>query len=282
MLVSEDHFIPANHDIQQKDDPYIYLTTIERQHLVDRWDTPTGQDILHQWSASGYDRAVLDRLVGKLYGQTDIRGIDLHGRSLSGLNLRDVDLFASNLSGADLKRADLTHAHLSESNIRGAKFDWANMEGVLLDNVDYDAATSFLGVDLNKVNFVLAALVQEHALTQNRIANLRKKNPILAFFLRVTSDYGRNFTWFLCWCLAIIIFFGYLSYVIPNAISTGTGAATFGDGLYFSFVTFTTLGFGAVTPGNMAGKIIFVAEVTIGYMMLSLLVAILSKRVFGP
>jgi hypothetical protein len=48
---------------------------------------------------------------------------------------------------------------------------------------------------------------------------------------------------------------------------------------YYSFVTFTTLGFGDVTPGNLGGEIIVTVEVVLGYITLGILVSILANKV---
>jgi uncharacterized protein YjbI with pentapeptide repeats len=90
------------------------------------------------------------------------------------VDLSKADFYGSILTRADLSGANLSDSWLSESVIVGTKFNWANMEGVLLDNVEFDVSTDFLGVDLNKVNFNLAALLKEQALNQQRIDNLKK------------------------------------------------------------------------------------------------------------
>ena len=45
------------------------------------------------------------------------------------------------------------------------------MNGVFLDNVDFDNRTSFTGVNINAINFTLAALLEDLALGQARIIN---------------------------------------------------------------------------------------------------------------
>ncbi|MEP0802800.1 hypothetical protein [Funiculus sociatus] len=64
---------------------------------------------------------------------------------------------------------------------------------ILVDNVDFGSKTSFIGVNLNEINFTLAALIQESALGQARIINLERKRPILAAFLSISCDYGRSY-----------------------------------------------------------------------------------------
>ena len=48
--------------------------------------------------------------------------------------------------------------------------------------------------------------------------------------------------------------------------------------LYFSIVTFTTLGFGDVTPVTGLGKVVVTAEVILGYVMLGGLISILANK----
>ncbi|MCU0289703.1 MAG: potassium channel family protein [Acidobacteria bacterium] len=48
--------------------------------------------------------------------------------------------------------------------------------------------------------------------------------------------------------------------------------------LYFSFVTFTTLGYGDIVPINITGQIIVILEVTLGVMSLGLLLATLTRK----
>lgn len=48
---------------------------------------------------------------------------------------------------------------------------------------------------------------------------------------------------------------------------------------YFSIVTFTTLGFGDVTPGNFPAQIWITLEVVIGYIMLGGLITIFSRKI---
>lgn len=55
--------------------------------------------------------------------------------------------------------------------------------------------------------------------------------------------------------------------------------ANLGNSLYFSMLTFTTLGYANIYPASFFGKLLVTVEVTLGYVMLGLLVAILSKRV---
>lgn len=274
--ITPDFFIKPGQDLDEKSQEIRTIATLSKEQLWQRWNTQTGQYILSKWRGNKYDRKVLDSLVGKYYGHTDIRGIPLAREDLSKVDLSKVDLYRANLEDAVLKFANLSDSWLSESNIKGACFDFAIMKDLLIDNVEFNKKTSFIGVNLNTMNFNLAALLQDYATTQQRIQNLRTKHPILAGFLWITCDYGRSFTRFFIWCLAVVIVFGLLYTLIPGSLSK----PGFWNSLYFSTMAFTTLGsdIQAVSP---VGKILVVMEAAIGYLMTGLLVAILVRRTIG-
>jgi len=273
--ITQDFFIKPGIDLQQNSQELLTMVNLSKDQLRQRWNTQPGQYIISHWKGHRFDRQSLESLVGKYYGQTDIRGIPLDRQDLTKVDLSKVDLFGANLENAILKYANLSDSWLSESNIKGACFDFANMTRVLIDNVEFNGKTSFYGVNLNAVNFTLAVLLQDFATGQQRIENLKTRHPILAVFLRITCDYGRSFTrFFLCCVLAIFSFA--LLYLIPGCLNK----PGFWNSLYFSALTFTTLG-SDIQPVSMLGKIFLILEAAIGYLMTGLLVAILVRKTIG-
>jgi len=272
----EENFIKANINLDKDDSEINKLISLDKISLQKRWETPYGQNIISKWKESNFDRAVLDELVGKYYNQTDLRGISLLGLDLKSKNLSNIDFFAANLERADFSKANLANTWLSESNIKAAKFDWAILDNCLLDNVQFDRQTSFVGVNLSTINFTLAALLQDLAINQQRIKNLEETQPRLATVLRLSCDYGRSFSKFFTWVAVVVVLFAVLYSIIPNTLSQPNN---FLNSLYFSFVTFTTLGFGDISPISSIAKFLVILEVFIGYLMLGLLVAIISKKV---
>jgi hypothetical protein len=59
--------------------------------------------------------------------------------------------------------------------------------------------------------------------------------------------------------------------------SGGSGGAL--SPFYFSVVTYTTLGFGDITPAGWQGELLVILEVILGYTTLGLLLSILANRV---
>lgn len=270
-------FIPSNVDLQPGKENYDRHIRFSKVELRNRWDTEAGRLILKKWKDSNFDREQLNTLVGKLNGQMDLRGIPLSNESLESANLTHIDFYCANLEGANLSMSDLGGSWLSESNIKRTRFDWAKLDRAFIDNVTFDGRTSFIGVNLNAVNFTLAALLQDLAITQQRIENMQRTRPILAFILWATCDYGRSFIRFFFWALTVIVIFAYLYHLNLDSISRN---GLF-DSFYFSVVTFTTLGFGDITPLTFCGKLLVISEVVLGYIMLGLLVAIISRRIIG-
>ena len=56
--------------------------------LAERWETEEGKDILRVWKENHYSRDGLDSLMGRYYGQTDLRGVDLSNLDLQEKGVR--------------------------------------------------------------------------------------------------------------------------------------------------------------------------------------------------
>ena len=274
--ISDQHFIRPEVDITDGPD-LEKIVNLPKAALRERWATEHGRAILRQMKESGLRREVLLSLVGRYYGQIDLRGIDLSGMIVKKQDLSMVDLYASRLVGTVFDQVDLHGSWLSESDIRGAKFRWSKMDDVLIDNVEFDNRTEFLGVDLNKINFTLASLVRELAISQQRIEHLEKRHPYIAAAFKITSDYGRSLLRWSLWMVGIIALFGMFFWLWPGAISE---EGPF-NAIYFSFVTFTTLGYGDILPLTTVAKIAVMLEAMFGYLMGGMLIAILARKVMG-
>lgn len=132
------------------------------------------------------------------------------------------------------------------------------------------------------------------------IQSWRKRSwwqKVLCFFWELTCHCGRSFGLWLFWSLVVAVLFGavYADWTVRSwfpqplkhllvsmdphlVISPESRIPTQFTPFYFSIVTFTTLGFGDVTPLNLAGEIWLTLEVFIGYIMLGGLISIFANK----
>ncbi len=97
-----------------------------------------------------------------------------------------------------------------------------------------------------------------------------------------TSNYGLSFLrWGVSMGIVLLVFA--VLYAFSDVMSAApivSGANNFGlDYLYFSTVTFTTLGFGDLVPVELLPRLFVMVEVVLGYLMLGLFVHLLLKKV---
>jgi hypothetical protein len=96
----------------------------------------------------------------------------------------------------------------------------------------------------------------------------------------IFADCGRSFLRWALWSILFAVLFasGYYfmgpeSFRIDDLPST-----SFLTMLYYSIVTFTTLGFGDITPTTPGASILVMAEVILGYVMLGGLISIFANK----
>lgn len=108
--------------------------------------------------------------------------------------------------------------------------------------------------------------------------DFRKQHPLLHFFWNLTSKCGQSLLRWAFLSLGIALIFGFIFLSIgPNAFElrhSNTGFSFF----YYSIVTFTTLGFGDITPKTLLTEILVTFEVILGYIMLGGLISIFATK----
>ena len=78
---------------------------------------------------------------------------------------------------------------------------------------------------------------------------------------------------FASWAAGLIVAFASLHWALETPMTRGGAPLDAGDYLYFSGVTFFTLGYGDVTPAGALGKFLAVVETGVGFGFLAMLIS---------
>jgi uncharacterized protein YjbI with pentapeptide repeats len=212
-------------------------------------------------------------LQGATFTHSTLAGVDLRAADLTGSRLREADLRGANLSRAVLRGADL-----GLSRVAGARFDHADLRSARLRALDRFWQASWIGVDLRDVDFTGAYMLRRHVLDENYLFEFRSRGRVSAALYRLwwaTSDCGRSL---LRWTLCNFALMGLFALIYTRVGLDYGDHPTPLSPLYYSVVTFTTLGFGDVVPATPTAQALAMVEVILGYVGLGGLLAILSNR----
>jgi|688.fasta_scaffold05883_19 hypothetical protein len=254
-----------------------HFANLSKEAIRSRWLSPTGQGLLNTLKTNNFSRQSITDHIGKFSGKYDLRGIPMVNMDISNHDFTDIDFFYADLSKTNFTACNLTGSHLSECDLTSSRFDFSNLTDVFLDNVKFNSETSFLGIDLHKVNFTFATLLYDLALTQQRIQQLQQHHKYFAKLLKYSCDYGRSFSRFFSWSLIFISLFAAMYYFFDPKPEIHSWF----DYLYFSVLTFINVG--SIDSDWVSPMIqtVYLLEVTVGYLMGGLLIAIFTKRVMG-
>jgi uncharacterized protein YjbI with pentapeptide repeats len=200
-----------------------------------------------------------------------LTGADLRAASLRGARLVGISLDEVVLDTADLREADLSDIEVGRASFRGADLREARLRGMR----EYEHA-DWVGVDIRHSDFCGAWLLRRHILDENYLHEFRsrsRKHELIYFLWWVTSDCGRSVLRWACWTVLLC-----LLYAVAYRYVELDGAGGSIDTLYFSVVTFTTLGYGDVLPESVPAKMLVASEVVLGYMALGGVMSIVSTK----
>ncbi len=201
----------------------------------------------------------------------------------------NTDFKKANFWRADLTGTDFLCSHFEGANIREANFSGSNITSITYDKFIRCSGTR---ISSSYGNQMFRRFVMDKAY----IAEFRKRHPWLYWVWYISSDCGRSLFVWTMWSLFFAVLFGvvfaeYSSFFwlpewMKSFLENLNPEMAYLNGLetgwftpyYFSIVTFTTLGFGDITPLNTAGQIWLTLEVVIGYVMLGGLVSILANK----
>lgn len=216
-------------------------------------------------------------------------GADLSVANMASADLRDsvlasATLHSSFLQNADLRGATLWGANLNEADLgwadlRGAELRSANLEGANVYAVRYNRWARYRGIRIwsayGSPRFVRFAQDQDFI---EEFRSSKSRYPLYLLWLAF-ADCGRSFTLWATWSVLVAFAFGFKYYSLgADAFDVEHLRWGFGSVLYYSVVTFTTLGFGDIVPRTAEAARWVTAEVMVGYLMLGGLISILATK----
>ena len=237
----------------------------------------------------------------------NLRGADLEKAYLKEAILEEALLEKAILHEANLQGANLHEAHLEGAHIHHANLNNANLRKIWFDGDTKSEETMFGDAVLSihpSCKISEAELIE--LFSKAEVTNIRFINPVFGRTMRdeawlfhfkkicmekwcnrfwfklwgITSDYGRNLYKWIRWSFGIAVFFGFLFLFIgPEQFRPQQPEAyTWFSFFYYSFVTFTTLGFGDIIPTTWFTEVLVTVEVLIGYIMLGGLISIFANK----
>jgi uncharacterized protein YjbI with pentapeptide repeats len=238
--------------------------------------------------------------------KADLRGAFLRKAAIEDAVLRNANLSHAHLEDAvlafsDCSNVDFVNAFLNGANLTGVNLEKANVSLVRFDRSILWAALKkarFNPVKLwrRRMDLLLDTTIRckgVHAAcygSQRFAAFLRgqdfleevletKKGRFICSIWWLLADCGRSFLRWGFWSCMIIFLFGMIySFLGAGNFHLATISFSLGSMMYFSVVTFSTLGFGDVIPQTPIALFLTGLEVFTGYFMMGGLISIFSTK----
>ncbi|MDH3767409.1 MAG: pentapeptide repeat-containing protein [Gammaproteobacteria bacterium] len=269
----------------------------------------TSAELFHSdFSGAIMSRVDLERafLINANLSLAYLNGANLTGAHLSGANLTSArlnnahlssaDLSDTRLNDSDLRGANLEDSDLSNADLQGADLTGANLNGAILSSADFSDA-NITGIQFNEtetckdIQISAAhgnAMFKRYAQDQAYVEEYKVNRPWRYFLWKYSSNCGRSLSLWVFWCAFIAFSFSLIfhfhlggneSFVLTElAKEPGYDPRDWAPMLYYSVVTFTTLGFGDIVPRTQEAAWWIMAEVVMGYFMLGGLITILATK----
>jgi hypothetical protein len=244
----------------------------------------------------------------------DLTGADLYRANLKGAHLFNIILIRASLMKADLSGANLHCAHLEECNLLGVKLTDAKMEHIKIGKSliqessakaleaqgdieqanDYYEQAEEIYRNLRKTSehqglFTLAGPYLRKELTMRRFQTpLLSMNRVTSKVVDLFCGYGEDplrviiFSWILILFSAFFYYFFGLRFagefqVFSLQQSLSQNVIFFFECLYYSVVTFTTLGYGDFIPIGFS-RVVAALEAFTGSFTIALFVVVFVKK----
>jgi uncharacterized protein YjbI with pentapeptide repeats len=196
----------------------------------------------------------------------------------------------ANLEGAKLRFANFEGTDLFRANLEGADLRDTNLEGADVTGVTYDRTGKYQGVRV--ATCYGSPMFKRFAQDQDFIEELKSRgnNKDFGWFRRrywwalyylwlVMADCGRTPWRWMGWSAGFALLFGTIFFFLGREafrVAHENQLPWLLNSIYYSVVTFTTLGFGDITPITKTAAFFVMAEVILGYVMLGGLISIFA------
>lgn len=241
-----------------------------------------------------------------------LRKANLNAANLTGAHAEDANFFAADLSYACLKNAVLSFSDFRRASFVGADLEGANISSVNLENanvslVSYDHGIFFKTLKdtrcrlpalwRKKSDLILDTTMRcegNHAAAcfgSQRFRLFLQDQDYLeemmattwgrfwCFLWWLSADCGRSLMRWASWSVIIAMLFSVVYLIMgPRHFDMAHLKFGFPAVLYYSIVTFTTLGFGDISPKTTCAAFAVSLEVILGYIMLGGLISIFSGK----
>lgn len=255
-------------------------------------------DLVNHHKNNGYD-----------FSYADFYRVDLKGAHLFNINLSNASIMKADLRGANLNCANIESTNLLGVKWKGCKFENITIGKKVLQEVnakksiqtgnkqecqDYLQQAEEIYRDLRKHAeqegiFTLSGFFIHKELTMRRLQLPRYSfKRFISKLVDLFCGYGEaplriiGLSLFIIIICAILYSFTGLNYqdsihAVSSKYSLGENLSTLFSSLYFSVVTFTTLGYGDITPVGVSRAIAAIEAFT-GSFTIALFVVVFVKK----
>lgn len=242
----------------------------------------------------------------------DLREVNLSAANLTRARAEDCDFRHANLSHASLHKAVVSFSDFRYATLVGADLGGANLSSINLENANVSLVTfdrKIFGELLKETRYRLPAIWERrldfilnttirckgnHASVcygSQRFKLFLQDQDFLeemmdspsgkfwCFLWWVFADCGRSLTRWAVWSVLIAVIFSVVYWMMGSGFFAMANLEfNFPNMLYYSIVTFTTLGFGDISPRTTGAAFAVSLEVISGYVMLGGLISIFSGK----
>lgn len=213
---------------------------------------------------------------------------DFRNSTINNCSFNESDLMGIGLHGAKIIDCNFTDCSLRDVTLSGAITDEKTTFGKTLKS-EQDGNLHFASIEYRQIKQLyknsslhhIADAYHYKEMTAKR-KNIKKSSPkrwLNYIFGDLLCKYGTSYTRVFLWSLFIVVFCAFLLNLNKSLLYNNlTVEASFLDALYFSLVSFTTLGYGDFHATGMM-RFIAGAEAFAGAVLMSLFTVIVARRI---